>query len=224
VPRPGSKGAKTREAILRAAEQLFAEKGFAACRLEDIGASVGIRRASIVYHFRDKPTLYDAVLDGVFGSLLDRYRIVFSGPEPVADRLLGMIDAWVTYVGERPSLVRLFLRAVMEPNVHSAVSRHVLPIMDELVGFLRQGQEQGVFAPVDPEHFFNAIGGMTVFLVTARPILWPGRADETSKPDILEKHRKELLGITRRLLGLPMGAEASAPGEPRQTARVGGSA
>ena len=200
---PGPKGAKTRDAILRAAERLFAEKGFAECRLEDVGASVGIKRASIVPYFPDKQALYDAVLDSVFGSLLDRYRIVFSRPEPVADRMLGMLDAWVTYVGERPSLVRLFLRALMEPTGHPVVSRHVLPIMNELVGLLRSGQEQGVFAPVDPEHFYNAIGGMTMFLVTARPIMWPGWADEASDPAVLEKHRTELIGIASRLLGLP---------------------
>ena len=220
--RPGTKGAKTRDAILQAAERLIAERGFAACRLEDVVASVGIKRASIVYHFRDKLALYDAVLDSVFGGLLDRYRIVFSKPEPVADRLVGMINAWVTYAGERPSLVRLFLRAVMEPTVHPAVSRHLLPIMNELVGFLQHGQEQGVFAPIDPEHFYNAIGGMTSFLLTARPITWPGEAAKATDTEVLEKHRKELLGIASRLLGLPMGAAATAPEDPRQTARVGG--
>jgi hypothetical protein len=112
----------------------------------------------------------------------------------------------------------------MEPTVHPAVSRHVLPIMDELVGFLRSGQEKGCFAPVDPEHFYNAIGGMTMLLVTARPITWPGWADEASDPAVLEKHRTELLGIASRLLGLSIGAETSAFERPRQTARVGGAA
>ncbi|MGH7287017.1 MAG: TetR family transcriptional regulator, partial [Myxococcota bacterium] len=54
-----SKALRTRAAILAAAEAVFAERGFAAARLEDVAARVGIRRASIVYHFRDKRELYD---------------------------------------------------------------------------------------------------------------------------------------------------------------------
>ncbi len=60
-----SRAEKTREAILSAAENLFAEKGFAATRLEDVAEVVGIRRASIVYYFRDKHELYGAVLDSL---------------------------------------------------------------------------------------------------------------------------------------------------------------
>ena len=219
---PGPKGTQTRDAILRAAERLFAQKGFSACRLEDVGTSVGIKRASIVYYFPDKQSLYDAVLDSVCGGLLTRYRIVFSQPEPLAERLLGIIDTWVTYVGERPSVVPLLFRAITEPSDHAAVSRHVAPIMGEVVGFLQRGQAEGVFAPIDPEHFYNAIGGTTLLLLMARPITWPDRAGEAYDPALLEKHRKELLGITRRLLDLPMEGTASIPEAPGQTTWVGG--
>jgi hypothetical protein len=137
--------------------------------------------------------------------------------------MLAMVNEWVTYVGERPALARLFLRALTEPTGHPTISRHVGPIVDEMFRFLRSGQEQGVFGPVDPEHFYNAMGGMAMFLVTARPITLPGRADEASAQSVLEKHRTELLGIASRLLGLPTELAASAAESPRQTARVGGS-
>ena len=53
VPRT-SRAERTRASILDAAETCFAERGFSATRLEDVAEAVGIRRASIVYHFRDK--------------------------------------------------------------------------------------------------------------------------------------------------------------------------
>ena len=55
----------TRAQLLDAAEAIFAERGFDATRLEDVAKAVGIRRASIVYHFRDKQTVYHAVLERV---------------------------------------------------------------------------------------------------------------------------------------------------------------
>jgi TetR/AcrR family transcriptional regulator len=48
---------RTRRAILAAAEEHFAARGLAGTRLEDIAETVGIRRASIVYYFRDKHEL-----------------------------------------------------------------------------------------------------------------------------------------------------------------------
>ena len=48
---------RTRAAILAAAEALFAERGVAETRLEDVAAAVGIRRASIVYYFAGKSQL-----------------------------------------------------------------------------------------------------------------------------------------------------------------------
>ncbi|TFG91552.1 MAG: TetR/AcrR family transcriptional regulator, partial [Myxococcales bacterium] len=58
----GSRAEQTRTALLDASEALFAERGFDATRLEDVALRVGIRRASIVYYYRDKRELYDAVL------------------------------------------------------------------------------------------------------------------------------------------------------------------
>ncbi len=74
VAAPRARAEKTRGTILDAAEAVFAEKGFAAARLEDVAAIVGIRRASIVYYFRDKRDLYEAVLERLFSNLHARFR------------------------------------------------------------------------------------------------------------------------------------------------------
>ena len=108
----GPRAERTRAAILEAAEDLFAERGFDATRLEDIAERVGIRRASIVYHFRDKRELYDAVLTDVFGGLYQLLSEVLGGPEPLPERIEAGVSAWVDYVGGRPTIARFILREV----------------------------------------------------------------------------------------------------------------
>ena len=126
---------RTRALILDAAEALFAERGFDATRLEDVAERVGIRRASIVYHFRDKRELYDAVLEGVFGDFRVRLAAVLDAAGPLLPRVEAAIAAWVDYVGARPSLARLLLREVASagPDAPPALVAHLGPFF-ELIG------------------------------------------------------------------------------------------
>ena len=54
--------ANRREELLRAAANLFVEKGFAATTTRDIAEAVGMRSGSPFYHFRSKQDLLKAVM------------------------------------------------------------------------------------------------------------------------------------------------------------------
>lgn len=54
---------QTRQAILVAAEKLFARKGVAKVSLEQIAESLGLTRGAVRWHFRDKKGLLLALLD-----------------------------------------------------------------------------------------------------------------------------------------------------------------
>lgn len=68
--------AKTREAILRAAIDAFAEHGFAGARTENIAKAAKVNKAMLHYYFHDKETLYAAVLGTLYGSLGDTENLV----------------------------------------------------------------------------------------------------------------------------------------------------
>src|SRR5512147_1310267 len=107
--RSRAKAGRTRAAILEAAEQVFAAKGYAAARLSDVANAVGIRRPSLLYHVRDKRDLYDAVLANLFDELQARYRKVIDTPAPLPRRIETILETWVAFVGERPTLAHLLL-------------------------------------------------------------------------------------------------------------------
>ena len=54
---------RTRAAILDAAERLFAEQGYDATSLTEVGAAAGVSRGTPGYFFGTKAELYQAVLD-----------------------------------------------------------------------------------------------------------------------------------------------------------------
>lgn len=205
-PRTNARSERTRAAILAAAETLFAERGLAETRLEDVAAAVGIRRASIVYYFADKPALYDAVLSDVFDGLRLRLEPVLLADRPLAERAVAAVSEWIDYIASRPSTARILLR-----EVASVRAGHEPPLLrhtrafHELVGRVAATSASDAMAiapPVDPVNLASLVAGSTVFFVAAMPALLPGSQFDPLSDEHLAAHKREVLGTVRRLLGV----------------------
>jgi len=57
---------KTRQALLRAAEHKFFEKGVVSTSLQEIAKAAGLTRGAIYWHFKDKAELLRALSDNAF--------------------------------------------------------------------------------------------------------------------------------------------------------------
>lgn len=212
----GARAARTRAAILEAAEEIFAERGFAATRLEDVAERVGIRRASIVYYFRDKRELYEAVLEDVFDGLRSRIETALSSLDPLPERIEAGVSAWVDYVGGRPSLARLLLREVADGAAErdSALRRFTRPYFELIQKQVLDRPERGGerLAAVDPVHMASTIAGTSLFYVAALPILVPELGLDPTHPKRLSALREQLLRIVRSQL-----IESQRPVKPRRS-------
>jgi len=202
-----ARGLQTRAAILQAAELAFASAGFAATRLGDVADEVGIRRASLVYYFKDKRELYDAVLEDLFAGLSEAIRPALSTPGAMETRVEAAVSAWVDYVGARPSFARLLLREVADavPGHSPPLLRHTRAFSElvEKVMAESQGDPLLEHPPIHPAHLASTIAGATVFFVAVIPTLVPNLGFDPLGSDQLDAHRGEILRITRRLLGTP---------------------
>jgi TetR/AcrR family transcriptional regulator len=193
---------RTRTAILDAAERLFAERGFEATRLEDVAEAVGIRRASIVYHFRDKAALYDAVLAEVLGGLRGWLEPALLGAGTFPARIERAVSAWIDYVAARPSFARLLLREVADatPSRPSRLSSHLRPFFELVKRALAGADPADRPHGVDPVVVASQVAGTAVFFVSAMPALLPGVAFDPLDPARLAALRIEVIGAVRRLL------------------------
>ena len=102
----------TREKILDAAEDLFAEKGFDAASLSDIADQVGIRQPGIFKHFATKKDLYFAVVTRIMDPW---FEMLSTFAEDVSSREKAqlLLNEWVTYQAQHPNLARLIQQATL---------------------------------------------------------------------------------------------------------------
>lgn len=192
-----ARGEKTRQAVIRAAEQVFAERGYAGARMDDVAAAVGIRRASLVYYYRDKRDLYRALVEDLFGGLLQGYHVVLGGPGSPEERMLGIVDVWSQQVMERPGLLRVIMweLARVPRRVNPALLGDVAPIVSALTDLITTGQRDGAFQPIDPARFMMVVAGATAFLTLGMESLIDGK-DGLGLEDL----REELRTLTKRTL------------------------
>ena len=119
----GRQKSDRRSQLLAAAEQLIAERGFAAVRIEDIGAAAGVSGPAIYRHFPGKEALLVELLVGISTRLLAGAQSVLAeNPDPAA-ALDGLIEFHLDFALAEPDLIRIQDRDLA--NLPAAAQRQV---------------------------------------------------------------------------------------------------
>jgi TetR/AcrR family transcriptional regulator len=164
MPEPGSRRGRThdaegaREAILNAAEAVFAEHGFDGARIDAIAAASGYNKSLIFQYYGDKLALYAEVIrraddqtrfmqDEALGRLMQANKM--SDLAQIKE-LLGLYIGWYfDYLVEHPNIRRIYMWEMAEgwQTFSKIISQRDLddvnqfgPVLTQLqkAGFLRQ--------------------------------------------------------------------------------------
>ncbi|MDQ3136966.1 MAG: TetR family transcriptional regulator [Gemmatimonadota bacterium] len=109
--------ARSRTAILNAAERLFAEHGFDATSLTAVGTAAGVSRGTPGYFFGSKAELYRAVLDRAFAEVREAVRSgrarALASSRTAETILAGAVSDYFDFLAARPNFVRLIEREAL---------------------------------------------------------------------------------------------------------------
>jgi AcrR family transcriptional regulator len=146
--------------LLAAAERLFAERGFLAVRLEDIGAAAGVSGPAIYRHFPNKESLLVELLVGVSARLLAGAREVRSRETDAAAALDGLIDFHLDFALGEPDLIRIQDRdlAYLPVAAQRQVRRSQRQYVEVWVGVLRELDPE--LAETDARLMAHAVFGL----------------------------------------------------------------
>ena len=168
---------ESRAAILKAAIKEFAEHGIAGARTDAIAQAARVNKALLYYYFKDKESLYEAVLDHVFSGLRDTVVPVLERDTPPREKLLNYLGAYFDYIAANPRFPRVvqgeWIRTGSErtPQMQRIAREYFRPIYQKLGEVLQQGVSAGEFRPVDPMHFVPSMVAIIVFYFAAAPVI-----------------------------------------------------
>lgn len=194
----------TKEAILHAAEEAFAERGYAAASLQEIATAAGVSRGMPGYAFGSKAALYEAVLERSFAvprSMVGGIPAALESGDP-AEVFAGVVEAYIDFLAAHPRYVRLLQRAALDGGRAGGTPAHLGALEDALAG-LNQLQAVEGLGEVDPRHLMVSVLGLCFFPFAHRDTLLAPLGLDADDPTFLAElkaHVVDLLlhGLIRR--------------------------
>ena len=198
-----------RQHILDAAEEVFAERGFEAAKLQDISTRASLSMGTIYAIFPGKTELFTAILEARGAEVLDLVRAAARADGSPRAALDQLIDGYITYFVEHPAFLRMHLRSgsswALGPALATAGQIQVWQDIHEVhADIFRRGVAAGDFVAEDPDYMAKLFTVMDQVLLSE----WVAGGMKAGREQLAERLRAQ---VSRSFLM-----------RPETTSRVGG--
>jgi AcrR family transcriptional regulator len=186
---------RTRQAILDAAREEFAEHGLSGARVEAIAARTNTVKRMLYYYFGSKEGLYLAVLEQAYAAIREaEQRLDLLGLQPVK-AIRRLIEFTFDYQEANPGFIRLVSIENIHNGAHVAQSEKIRKlnnaVVETLAAILEQGQKEGVFrGDVDAVDVHMLISAFCFFRVSNRHTFGLLFGRDLSNPALRGRHKR----------------------------------
>ena len=164
------------ERIMEEATRLFVTRGYHGMSMREIAEAVGVSKAGLYYHFKDKEDLFIAILTTNLNQI-DRILTEARATGQMArEQISQIIEAILGQAPHQRAIIRL---ASQEMEHLSQTAReqfdqlYQAKFIDQLEAILREGATRGELRPI------NASAATWILLGMAYPYLQPSQARST---------------------------------------------
>lgn len=184
--------------IVQAALTVFAEKGFAAAKLEDIARRAGVSKGAIYLYFETKEEVFRAVVSEAIAPNVGAVKAMAAAhPGPLADLLRGVTGHIATVVSHTP-LGGVLKMVVGEARNFPEIARvwHdelVSQAIGAMASAIEQAQARGEVKPGDPRTYALQLISPLLVAVLWRETFVPVGAPPFDLPAVMAQHVDTLL-------------------------------
>jgi AcrR family transcriptional regulator len=109
-----------RTEIRKAAEALFAERGFDGTSLRHIAQEVGATKALVYHYYRNKEDLYLSLLETAVSEVVTHVEEIAVSKEEPAEKIRGVVRVFLDYYRAHPQRFHMVQRAIDEHGAAAA--------------------------------------------------------------------------------------------------------
>ena len=158
-----------REDIIRAAAQVFRERGFHGTTVQQIADAVGLQKGSLYHHIASKEELLHEVVMAGLTQLGERLEAVVNSSHPPAEKLRQLIETHIRYAAENLDIATVVLFEHRAMLGFSALRDEYVSRRDFFESQFRRAIQEGVdsgdLCPVDVPIVAQALLGAHNWLV-----------------------------------------------------------
>lgn len=162
---------ETEQKIIKAAHEIFIEKGLEGARMQEIADRAGINKALLHYYFRSKDKLFDAVFQEIIMQIIPKFSQKLSEGLTLMELIESFIGFYNEIFRQNPYLPQFFFHEIWQhPDKLAAFikSQNFNPkeIIEKNKDKLPQVDSSGFFM----QHMIANVLGMTLFPHIGRPL------------------------------------------------------
>jgi AcrR family transcriptional regulator len=144
----------SRQKILQAAFEAFAENGFERTTMDDIVRRSGLSKGTIYWHFKNKNDLFVAIMHMVFEDMARQLAYLVSEDRLAAERIRAFFHEAAMFLEKNKNLIGLLINAFFQ-SYQSEEPRQVMlkyyeQYIQTIAQIIQQGIDRGEFRAVDP--------------------------------------------------------------------------
>ena len=141
-----------REAILKAAKAVFAEKGLLAATIDDVAARAEVGKGTIYLYFKAKEEIFTALMEEGMALVGKRFGEAVDLSLPADENLRRLCDAYCRLYREEPQYFKLlFFCSHADVRAKACANPSECQGLPPLAALIQRGIDEGTFSPtVDP--------------------------------------------------------------------------
>lgn len=143
----------TEQAILKAAEELFLERGFEQTTTKQIAQRAGCNQALLHYYYRTKDNLFVQIFEEKAKFIATHFLVINSTAQTLEERISQMVELHFELFRKNPRLVPFLLKEVLSDPVRVApildkIKQYMVKIFGKIDEALHEEIEKGAARPV----------------------------------------------------------------------------
>jgi len=188
--------------ILKAAETVFARRGFKGARLLEIAEEAGLPKANLLYYFRSKEEIYRTVCQDILETWLGALGDISASDHP-DQALRQYIEAKMELSRRRPNASRVFAMEIIAgaPVIGDYLAHDLKDWVDKQAEVFQIWQQRGQMASLPPRHVLFVIWAATQTYADFSTQITAVLGSRTISPDEYSKAVETVAEIILRGLG-----------------------